>query len=142
MKRAGAFEVLLAVGAAVALSGCPKPEQRVPDQGAFQAPLAGSSMNTVRIGDPYLASILSATSGGERVGTGTLRVWAEFENRGNENVAFEARTRFYDENGAPLGEDSSFQRVSVEKGGGIAMYETSSMTTKAKTYRIEVRVAR
>ncbi len=139
MKLSSIIPALAAV-ATLAITGCPRPENNPPQQGWQQAG-GETPFNTVQIGDPWIASnVVVANSGGKRGPTGNLEVFAIIQNNAGRPVSFEARARFFEENGMPLDEDTSFERVSIAP-RGTGTFRTRSMTTAARHYVIEVRAA-
>ena len=126
--------------AALTITGCPRPENNPPQVG-WQEAGGDTPFNTVQIGDPWIASNISVgNSGGRRSPTGTLEVFAILKNKSGRPVSFEARARFFEENGMPLDEDSAFERVSISP-RGTGTFRALSMTPAARHYVIEVRAA-
>lgn len=92
-------------------------------------------------GEQYnYGKILVESSGASRTETGTLAVYTTIENLTDFPQAIQARTRFYDENRAPVEGFSAWQRI-ILPARGVDTYREMSLTDRAGFFYIEIKEA-
>lgn len=89
--------------------------------------------------DPFL---IIERHGSNRTQSGTLAAWATLASRSQDPLSLQVRSTFYDESGGPVEDSQSawtrFPLAPLE----TKTFRTSSMSSRAAQYYVEVRLAR
>jgi uncharacterized protein YcfL len=135
--------VLLAAGAALAITGCSTP---LHDKGPYapQSSPAPALENTERVVlmDPGVQYSLTCTGIQEgATADGRLTVQAQIRNRENRRIEVQVNCVFKDANGYSTSDETPFQTLILTE-NATEQVKFTAMNTLAKKYTIRVRQAR